>query len=369
MLEQVADSPATVLITGESGTGKELLARALHFESSRRDGAVRADQLRRAPRAPHRERAVRPRARRLHRRAPEQDRAVSRRRAAARCSSTRSARCRWRLQAKLLRVLEDKQVRPVGATEETPVDVRIVAATNTDLETAHRERDVSRPTSTTGSQRLTLAVPPLRERPEDIPLLLKHFLVARQRRGRQAPSRASNPMRWTCLTRYRWPGNVRELQNAHSSAPSSSARSDELTRRGLAAAHRRNRRAARPTSLEARSTRRLSLDHLERDTSRAMLESVDGNKTRGRARSCKSIARRSTANSKSRSPTSPPRRRRTRPTGPTRPVSSRAPVAPERLSQPPRSQGRDSRRTAERLAAQDCQSHDERANDWLCGRS
>ena len=89
-------APTTVLITGESGTGKELVARALHDHSSRRGQAVHQGELRRDPEGAHRERAVRLRARRLHRRGHEQARANSSWPTAARCSSTRSARCRSR---------------------------------------------------------------------------------------------------------------------------------------------------------------------------------------------------------------------------------------------------------------------------------
>ena len=116
------------------------------------------------------------------------------------------------LQAKLLRVLQEREYERVGGTRPLRADVRVVAATNRDLEKAMRE----------GSFRedlyyrlnvITFTLPPLRERPEDIPLLASHFAAHVSRRlGRRTAG--FTPEARACLLRYTWPGNVRELANA-----------------------------------------------------------------------------------------------------------------------------------------------------------
>jgi len=177
-------------------------------------------------------------------------------------------------QAKLLRVIEDKRVRPIGATEETPVDVRIVAATNSDLEEL-MARGRFRSDLYYRLATFTLAVPPLRERPEDIPLLVKRLLSrASAEAGKALPELEPDAM--TCLMRYRWPGNIRELQNAIQRAIIL-CRDNTLTTKDLplkvAGTDTSPRRA-----IEEAVDRRLSLDLLEREYVRAVLESVNGNK-------------------------------------------------------------------------------------------
>ena len=170
----VAPTDSTVLIQGESGTGKEVVARYIHELSSRERGPVPLDQLRRAAREPARERAVRPRE---GHRSPARcatSRASSPRRGAARSSWTRSARCRL-AQVKLLRVLQEREVIPVGATEAIPVDVRIIAATNRDLEEEMR-RGNFRCDLFYRLNVIALHLPPLRERRDDLPLLARAFL-------------------------------------------------------------------------------------------------------------------------------------------------------------------------------------------------
>ena len=165
-----------------------------------------------AARSPRRarERALRPRAR-----APSPARrwraaASSRRPTAARSSSTRSATSRPKLQAKLLRVLQEGEVRPVGQNEPVSVDVRVVAATNRDLELRRCRRAASARTSSTGSTWSPSASRRCASAPRTSPLLAEHFV---RKHGRSRDRRPLAPRPASVLAAYRWPGNVRELEN------------------------------------------------------------------------------------------------------------------------------------------------------------
>jgi two-component system, NtrC family, response regulator HydG len=278
MIEQIADSSASVLITGESGTGKDLIARALHFSSSRRDGPFIPINCAAIP-----ESLIE----------SELFGYVKGAFTDARQSKTglfiaarggtlfldEIGEMPPLLQAKLLRAIEDKRIRPLGAIEETSIDVRIVAASNTDLDKAISEgkfrSDLYYRLAT-----VTLAVPPLRERPQDVPLLAKHFLIrASAEAAKTIPD--LDPDAMACLTRYRWPGNVRELQSAIQTGVIL-CRDNKL---GVKDLPTRVTGGGVPSVkiLEDVVQRRLSLDQLEREYVRAVLESVNGNKTEASA--------------------------------------------------------------------------------------
>jgi two-component system response regulator HydG len=271
---QIADSAASVLLTGESGTGKELIARALHFRSRRQQApfvpvncAAIPDNLLESELFGHVKGAF----------------------TDARQSKTglfQSARggtlfldeigeMPLLLQAKLLRVIEDKRVRPVGATEETPVDVRIVSATNSDLEAAMAGAGKFRVDLYYRLATVTLVLPPLRERIEDILPLIKHFLArASAEAGRSVPE--IDPEAIASLTHYQWPGNIRELQNAISRAVIL-CRNSRITRGDLPAKIAGDESVG--TSIDEAVNRRLTIDQLEREYARAILASVGGNKS------------------------------------------------------------------------------------------
>ena len=206
VVRKVADTEATVLITGESGTGKELVAKAIHSLSNRRAAPFTAINCAAIPR----------------------DLLESELFGHVKGAFTGAVRDKAgkfqlaeggtlfldevgelpvELQPKLLRALQEREIEPVGGTAVRKLDVRVVTATNTDLEEAlaagrFREDLYYRLAV------IPIHLPPLRERAEDVPLLVKHFAV---RFG--APAVIFEPAALEALQRYSWPGNVRELEN------------------------------------------------------------------------------------------------------------------------------------------------------------
>jgi len=183
------------------------------------------------------------------------------------------------VQAKLLRTLEDKKIRPLGATAEIPVSVRIIAATNADLEKLIQQGRF-RTDLYYRLAAVTLTIPPLRERPEDVPLLIKHFLVrAASQAGRPVPSIDADATE--CLMRYSWPGNARELHNAIQQSMIMN-REDQIRRRDLPA-----KIAGDPDTpagiIDQAIGRRMTMEQLERSYVRAVLASVGGNKSEAAA--------------------------------------------------------------------------------------
>jgi len=211
-IRQAAPSMISVVLLGESGTGKELLARAIHHESPRRDGpfvtlncAAAATNLLESLLFGHRAGAF-PGATESHRgRILMAD--------AGTLYLDEIGEMPPALQAKLLRTLQSRTILPIGADEEVPVDVRIVATTNSDIHEKVAD----------GSFRQDLfyrlvafpiLVPPLREHPQDIPELAYHFLHKhRAEAGRLEVVRIADEA-MALLLHHPWPGNVRQLENA-----------------------------------------------------------------------------------------------------------------------------------------------------------
>ena len=210
LLRQVVNSDVSVFVQGESGTGKELVAKALHFSGGRRKGPFVAVNLAAVPETlveselfGH-ERGAFTGA--LARRTGYFEQAHGGTLLLDEIGEMPSA-----VQAKLLRVLQEGQIRRVGGTTEIRVDVRVVAVTNRDLEAAARD-GAFREDLYYRIAVFPIVVPPLRTRPEDIPLLAAHFLKKHAARINPTVRGISAGAR-LLLTRYRWPGNVRQLEN------------------------------------------------------------------------------------------------------------------------------------------------------------
>jgi DNA-binding NtrC family response regulator len=211
MVARVAPSSATVLVTGESGTGKELVARAIHTHSPRVgepfvpvNCTALSESLLESELFGHTRGAF--------------TGAVAAKRGLFEMADGGTlfldeiGDMGPKMQAQLLRTLQDGEVRPVGGAESIKVDVRIVCATNRDLE-AEVKAGKFREDLYFRINVVTIKLPPLRDRPGDIPILVGHFLAKVGRRDGRAPATMSAEALQVLAT-YQWPGNVRELENS-----------------------------------------------------------------------------------------------------------------------------------------------------------
>ncbi|MCX7895631.1 MAG: sigma-54 dependent transcriptional regulator [Thermoanaerobaculum sp.] len=209
-LPQIARSDATVLITGESGTGKELLARAIHAASPRAAGLFVPVNCGALP-EPLLESELFGHARGAFTGAIRDKRGLFLEAHGGTLFLDEVAELPLAMQVKLLRALQERKIRPVGDNREIEVDVRIIAATNRNLEQLLRvgkfREDLFYRLNV-----IHLHVPPLRERREDIPELARHF-VSRACGRLQVPIKQIHRDVMAVLESYHWPGNVRELEN------------------------------------------------------------------------------------------------------------------------------------------------------------
>ena len=225
LIRSVAGLDTTVLLYGETGVGKEVLARSIHFTGSRRDKPFVAVNCAAIPEELF-----------------ESELFGFRKGAFTGASETRRGMFQVAhggtllldeigemplpLQSKLLRVIEDKRLTPIGSDRVLEVDVRIIATTNKDLQ-SEVDRGMFRRDLFYRLSVMPVRVPPLRERVDDIPLLAGHFLEVSARRSKKVV-RSIAPTAMQALCAYGWPGNVRELENVIERAVIV-AKSDALT--------------------------------------------------------------------------------------------------------------------------------------------
>ena len=210
MVDRVAASKSTVLLTGESGTGKELIAQAIHYASGRKDGPFISVNCM----------ALNPGVLESELFGHEKGSftgAVSRKRGRFETAHKGTlfldeiGELSTDLQIKLLRVLQERTFERVGGTESIQVDIRLVAATNKDLQAAV-ERGEFREDLFYRLNVVHINLPPLRERVEDIPVLTEHFLKKyAEENAKEVKGFSSEAMGY--LTAFDWPGNVRQLEN------------------------------------------------------------------------------------------------------------------------------------------------------------
>ncbi|MBI5477269.1 MAG: sigma-54-dependent Fis family transcriptional regulator [Deltaproteobacteria bacterium] len=277
LIRRLGQSSVSVLITGESGTGKELVARAIHHGSPRKGRAFVAvncaaipDTLLESELFGYKKgaftdaRADRP--------------GMFLEADGGTLFFDEIAELSPALQAKLLRVIQEHEVRPLGASRSEKVDVRIIAATNRDLEPRLRD-GTFREDLFYRLNVIQVALPPLRDRGPDIMLLGEHFLGAAAERARKTTRRFTQAAVEIMLA-YPWPGNVRELENVVERAVALTE-SSEIDAADLPP-QVRARRAE--DLLQAAMARGLSLADLEREYIGRVLAAEGGNKTRAAQR-------------------------------------------------------------------------------------
>ena len=210
-IRKVADSPSTVMITGESGTGKELVARAIHFNGQRRRKPFVSLNCGAIPEALI-ESELFGHVRGAFTGAVANKVGLFSAADGGTLFLDEVTEIPHALQVKLLRAIQEREIRRVGETREIKVDVRLIAASNRDLERAVRDGAL-REDLFYRLNVIPIYLSPLRERREDIPLLVDHF---RQKFSEQLGNevRRIAPEALAALERYDWPGNIRELENA-----------------------------------------------------------------------------------------------------------------------------------------------------------
>ncbi len=275
---KVAKADATVLVTGESGTGKELVAEALHYNSSRRAGplvkvscAALPETLLEAELFGHEKGSF--------------TGALAQRRGRFEMADTGTifldeiGEMSLQTQTKLLRVLQDRKIERVGSSIPIKVDIRVICATNKDLQ-KQVEQHKFRDDLFYRLNVINIHMPPLRDRKEDIPSLVEHFL-AKHRYSATAQPAAISEEALRRLMGYDWPGNVRELENAVERAVVLS-RGQVITSRELPFGGREGDHEAGETSdvPTERSFFKRSVAQFEKDLIMKALRDATGNRSK-----------------------------------------------------------------------------------------
>ena len=275
-IRQVADSRATVLIEGESGTGKELVAHAIHRLSGRAKGpyvavhcAALSANLLESELFGHEKGAY--------------TGATERRRGRFELADGGSlfldeiGEIDAAIQVKILRVLEERNFERVGGQETIETDTRLIAATNRNLR-AMVEKGTFREDLFYRLFVVVIRIPPLRERPEDIPLLIQHFLQQSAKENNRTIE-AITPDALHVLSAYPWPGNVRELRNAIERMVVLT-RSPRITLRDVPAEIRDNKTAVTASvAMPTPGAPPLSIDEAEKNLIAKALKATNGNRT------------------------------------------------------------------------------------------
>ncbi len=272
LIRRVADSKTNILITGESGTGKELVAKAIHFNSGRQSNpfvpvncAAIPEQLLESELFGH--------VRGAFTDAKSDKRGLFEEAQGGTLFLDEISEMPMMLQAKLLRVVQEREIRRVGATRSSPIDVRIIAATNVKLEEEVKDKKF-REDLYYRLNVIEIRLPPLRERKEDITLLV-HGLLEKSIAAKQKNIHEVVETALVRLLDYQWPGNVRELENIIERA-ATLCQGEKITLEDLPPVIREVQGEGQ--LVEDAVDRMLPLEILEQTYIRRILEKMGGNK-------------------------------------------------------------------------------------------
>lgn len=274
LIERIADSTSNVLITGESGTGKELVARAIHYNGIRKEGPFIPINCAAIPETLLESELF------GYKRGAFTDAKTDKKGLMAEAAEgtiflDEVAEMSPLFQAKLLRVIEQREVRPLGDTNSYPIDVRIISASNRDIKNLiHQGR--FREDLYFRMKVIDIELPPLRERREDIPLLVDHFINRFGNKPNRKISGVSEEV-LRVLINYSWPGNVRELENVIQRAIAL-CRHDVILPEDLPSSMLRE--PNEESLLEKGLHKKYTLDQLEKEYIKKVLIEAAGNKSK-----------------------------------------------------------------------------------------
>jgi DNA-binding NtrC family response regulator len=273
LIERIGDTSSNVLITGESGTGKELVAKAIHYSGIRKENSFVAINCAAIPETLLESELF------GYKKGAFTDAKADKKGLISEANEgtlflDEITEMPFILQAKLLRVIENREVRPLGDTASYPIDVRIISTSNRDMESSIKQGQF-REDLYYRLKVIDIDMPPLRERREDIPLLIQHFIARFSAEFKKKISGVSEDA-LRLLLNYSWPGNVRELENVIQRAITLS-RNDIILPEDLPA-------SILPKTddqlFEKAIGKKLTLDQLEKEYIKRILFEVGGNKSK-----------------------------------------------------------------------------------------
>ncbi len=273
LIERISDSSSNVLITGESGTGKELVAKAIHYSGIRKEGPFVAVNCAAIPETLLESELF------GYKKGAFTDAKADKRGLIFEANEgtlflDEITEMSSMLQAKLLRVIEEKEVRPLGDTNSYPVDARVISTTNRNIQSAIQEGNF-REDLFYRLKVIDIELPPLRERKEDLPLLVQHF-IGKFGQGQKKSISGISEEAMRILLNYPWPGNVRELENVIQRAITLTQH-DTILPEDLPVSMVEK---TKENPVEKAFQEKYTMDQLEKEYIRKVLVEVGGNKSK-----------------------------------------------------------------------------------------